>query len=80
MKKEINYRLIELPDYQYLISKDYNDNEKNPFLLITEFYFEGIQIKKTLGFFSEEHRDECFRDFTESQAIRDINDCSELMK
>ncbi len=80
MKKDINFRLIELTDYQFLLSKNYDDDEKNPYLLVMEFFISEVRIKLTLGFFSEEHRDENFRDFTNEQAQETIDNASESFK
>lgn len=80
MTKEINFRLLELTNHQFLLSKNYNDEGKNPYELIMEFYVHEIKIRLTMGFFSEEHRDENFRDFTNEQAQETIDNASEMMK
>jgi len=68
MKKQIQFRIIELPTHQILITKDWDEDEDcSPILVITIFH-DGIKANQKLGFDKEKKRDKAFDSFNEEHA------------
>lgn len=66
--KKINYRIIELPNYQFLLKKNYNPNNKKVSELMIDFFINEVNFTITLGFPTESKRDEMFNKFTNDDA------------
>lgn len=58
-------KIFELENYQILIMKD-EDEDEYVVKQITDF--PGFRPMMSLGFATEEKRDECFNDYTEENA------------
>jgi hypothetical protein len=71
--KEVNFRIIELPTHQVLLTKDFDDDEENSRLLTVTFFLEGIKVSQKFGYSDEEKRDEIFVDFTDENAQKMLN-------
>lgn len=67
--KAINFKLIELPKHQVLITKDFDsEDEQDKALLTITFFLDGVKVIKTLGYSDENKRDKDFKDFNEEFA------------
>lgn len=66
--KEVNFRIIELPTHQVLLTKDFDDDEEGSPLLTVTFFLEGVKVRQKLGYSDEEKRDKIFVDFTDENA------------
>jgi len=62
--KETNFRIIELPTHQVLLTKDWDNDDEKPTLVITLFN-EGVKVNQTYGYDEEETRDRIFETFSE---------------
>lgn len=51
--KEVNFRIIELPTHQVLLTKDFDDDEESKPLLTITFFLEGVKINQKLGYDEE---------------------------
>lgn len=71
--KQINFRIIELPDYQVLLTKDYDEENDAAPLLGFSFFTDDVKITHDLGYKSEITRNEIFESMTEEQAQTLIN-------
>ena len=73
---EQHFRIIELPEYQVLLTKDFDTDENGeweededdskPLLIITVF-FDGIKADVTMGFSKESSRDEAFLSLSDAK-------------
>jgi len=81
MKKEINFRIIELPTHQVLLSKDFDNEEEDskPLLVITIFC-DCVKFNNKLGYEDEEKRNDVFDKFTEKQAEAFLKGVLELLE
>jgi len=67
--KNVNFRIIELPDYQVLLTKDFdNEGEEDKAQLVVTFFLDGVKINQSFGFDSEQVRDEQFYKFSDKGA------------
>lgn len=76
MSKIVKFRIIELKDYQVLLTKDFQDlegeDESCPSLTLTVFLYEA-KFTLSMIFDTEENRDQAFIDFTNKSAQDMIN-------
>lgn len=71
--KQVNFRIIELPTHQVLLTKDFDgDKESNPLLTIT-FFLEGVKVNQKLGYDNEAKRDEIFDKVTDEQVQKTLD-------
>ena len=75
--KEINFRIIELPTHQILISKDFDEEEKKELLVIT-FFIDNVKVTQKMGYNDEAKRDEMFDKVTDEQAQKTLNNALKL--
>lgn len=68
-------KIIELPENQIVILKNYNDEEdsESPFQMSVQTAFEGMVPKITMGFNTEDKRDEAFTNYNEEKAIKFVD-------
>ena len=71
--KEVNFRLIELPTHQVLLTKDFDEDEESSPLLTVTFFLDGVKVSQKIGYSEEEKRDKIFNDFTDEQAQTMLN-------
>ena len=71
--KQINFRIIELPEYQVLLTKDFENEGERELILSITFFLDGVKAIMSLGYESEEKRDRLFNDFSEEMAQDFIN-------
>lgn len=57
--KEINFRIIELPTHQILISKDFDEEEEERELLVITFFIEGLKFLKNLVMIMKQNAMKC---------------------
>ena len=63
------FKIIELPDYDILISKDYiTCDGRVVYLLVLTFFYYGYKLDTTLGFDKEEIRNDEFNNITSEKA------------
>lgn len=66
--KEINFRIIELPTHQVLLSKDFDEKEDDKPLLVVSLFINGVKANFKLGFSNEKKRNKQFDTFDELRA------------
>lgn len=74
--REINFRIIELPERQVLLTKDFDEDE---IILSVSFFLGGVKAVMSLGYESEDSRDKLFNDFTEEMAQDFVNNYLNLL-
>lgn len=62
MKKEINFRIIELPKHQVLLTKDFDEDEESSPLLVITFFISGVKVSQKMGYADEKKRDKYFNE------------------
>jgi len=81
MEKEINFRIIELPTHQVLLSKDFdNEDEDSKPLLVITIFCDSVKFKNKLGYEDEQKRNDVFDKFTENQAEAFLKGVLELLE
>jgi len=75
--KEINFRIIELPTHQILISKDFDEEEEKELLIIT-FFIDNVKVTQKMGYNDKAKRDEVFEKVTDEQAQKTLNNVLKL--
>ena len=71
--KEVNFRIIELPTHQVLLTKDFDDDEESKPLLTITFFLEGVKFNQKLGYDDEVKRDEMFEKVTDEQVQKTLD-------
>ena len=71
--KQVNFRIIELPTHQVLLTKDFDDDEESKPLLTITFFLEGVKANQKLGYYDEAKRDEMFEKVTDEQAQKTLD-------
>ena len=71
--KEVNFRIIELPTHQVLLTKDFDDDEESKPLLTITFFLEGVKVNQKLGYDDEAKRDEMFEKVTDEQVQKTLD-------
>ncbi|MDV4025586.1 hypothetical protein CMT52_14720 [Elizabethkingia anophelis] len=80
MKKQINFRIVELPNHQVLLMKDFSsDDEVEVNELVVVFFIEGVKLTQSIGFIEEEDRDKLFSAITDEQVQEFINNTLEML-
>lgn len=77
--KEVNFRIIELPTHQVLLTKDFDEDEDNPLLIIT-FFLDGVRVNQKLGYDNESKRDEMFDKVTAEQVQKTLDNSLAIFK
>jgi hypothetical protein len=75
--KEINFRIIELPTHQILLTKDFDDEEEKELLIVT-FFIEEVKVNQKFGYKDKAKRDEIFDKVTDEQAQKTLNNVLKL--
>jgi hypothetical protein len=77
--KEINFRIIELPTHQILLSKDFDDEEdEGKELLVITLFIEGVKVAQKFGYNEEKTRNKVFNELTDEQAQQALNNALQL--
>lgn len=71
--KQVNFRIIELPTHQVLLTKDFDDDEESKPLLTITFFLEGVKVNQKLGYDDEAKRDEMFDKVTAEQVQKTLD-------
>lgn len=71
--KQVNFRIIELPTHQVLLTKDFDDDEESKPLLTITFFLEGVKVNQKLGYDDEAKRDEMFDKVTDEQIQKTLD-------
>ena len=71
--KQVNFRIIELPTHQVLLTKDFDDDEESKPLLTITFFLEGVKVNQKLGYDDEAKRDEIFDKVTDEQVQKTLD-------
>lgn len=77
--KEVNFRIIELPTHQVLLTKDFDDDEYSGPILVITFFLDGVKIVHKPSYSDEEKRDKVFNEFTEGQAQKAVDTAMEML-
>jgi len=77
--KEVNFRIIELPTHQVLLTKDFDEDDDNPLLIIT-FFLDGVRVNQKLGYDNESKRDEMFDKVTAEQVQKTLDSSLAIFK
>lgn len=68
-EKEVNFRIIELPTHQVLLTKDFdNENDEAGLLLVITVFLDGVKVDLKLNYKDEEVRNRLFLEMTEVMA------------
>lgn len=78
MKKEVNFRIIELPTHQVLLSKDFDEDEDDKPLLVVTVFIKGMKANQKFGYASEATRDEFFNSFSDKQAEKILDNIKNM--
>jgi predicted RNase H-related nuclease YkuK (DUF458 family) len=77
--KTIHFRIIELTDYQVLITKDFdNEQDDAPFVTVISFFLENIKVDLKLNYKSEETRNSIFDNISEEQVQQSVNNAKSI--
>ncbi len=71
--KKVDFRIIELPTHQVLLTKDFDDDEESKPLLTITFFLDGVKVNQKLGYDDEAKRDEVFDKVTEEQVQKTLD-------
>ena len=66
--KELRFKIVELETHQVLAIKDFDEEDNNSPCLVVTLYFNGLKIRQSFGYDSEEARDEMFDLFDHEMA------------
>lgn len=67
-KKEINFKIIELPTHQVLVSKDFDDDDDSTPLMKASVFIKGVKAVQKFGYKNKKDRDSAFNKFTYVEA------------
>lgn len=80
-EKKIHFRIIELPEYQVLLTKDFDEeSEESTPLLVISFFHEGMKLDLKLGYSDESKIDKLIETFTSEDAQTLIDNTLEQFK
>lgn len=71
--KQVNFRIIELPTHQVLLTKYFDDDEESKPLLTITFFLEGVKVNQKLGYDDEAKRDQMFDKVTDEQVQKTLD-------
>lgn len=78
--KQINFRIVELENYQVLISKDFDsENDNEPLLINIVFFIDNIKITQGLAYTDEVIRDNMFLQITEAQIQNTVDNALKML-
>jgi len=78
--KTINFRIIELPTHQVLITKDFdNEQDDAEFLVVISFFLDGVKADLKLNYSSEEKRDNIFDNISSEQVQKTVDNAISVM-
>lgn len=69
--KKVDFKIIELPERQVLVAKDWEDEEDGTVPAIkVSMFINGTKCTQTLGYADEEERDKAFAEISEEAASK----------
>ena len=79
--KTIHFRIIELPNYQVLLTKDFdNEQDDASFLAVISFFLENVKVELKLNYKTEEKRDNIFDSITAEQVQKTVDNAKQNME
>lgn len=72
------FRIIELPEHDVLVEKDWDNEGDNPVCDVV-FHIDGVRISQKLGYDNEADRDKTFNELTNEQAQGMVDNILKLM-
>ena len=79
--KTIHFRIIELPSYQVLLTKDFdNEQDDASFLAVISFFLENVKVELKLNYKTEEKRDNIFDSITAEQVQKTVDNAKQNME
>ena len=79
--KTIHFRIIELPNYQILLTKDFdNEQDDASFLAVISFFLENVKVELKLNYKTEEKRDNIFDSITAEQVQKTVDNAKQNME
>ena len=79
--KTIHFRIIELPNYQVLLTKDFdNEQQDATFLAVISFFLENVKVELKLNYKTEEKRDNIFNSITSEQVQKTVDNAKQNME
>ena len=71
--KEKYFRIVELSNFQILLTKDFDNEEEFPIPILTlSFFIKGFRVDFSLKFSLEDKRDELFEALTNEEVEKII--------
>jgi hypothetical protein len=78
MKKEINFKIIELPTHQVLVSKDFDAEDDDSPIFAVSFFIDGVKATYKFGYAKDSERDKYFNKFDAEQAQKLVDSTLKL--
>lgn len=79
--KEIYFKIIDLPEHQILIEKDFdNEEDEGSFLVTITFYVDDVKIKNSYGYSDKDLRDITFNSISIDQVSKLLEKHIEMFK
>lgn len=59
--KEIKFKIIELAEYQVLLTKDFdNESDEDIYMIVISFFIDGVKVTYKYHYEKEKNRDDMF--------------------
>jgi len=66
--KEVNFKIVEIPTHQVLLTKDFDEDNDDQPLMVVSFFIDGMKVSMKLGYKTEDIRNQMFDEFGETNA------------
>lgn len=78
--KDIFFKIIELPNHQVLVAKDFDQEDDDAPVVAVTFHLDGVKVTQKFGYAEEAKRDAAFEQFTDKDAQSIIDGMLSLME
>jgi hypothetical protein len=80
MKKETFAKIIELPSFQVLVTKEFFNSDENSWEIKMHTSLQKIRMVITLGFKTQKEMNAIFKEFDQKQAEKFVKSLEEMLK
>lgn len=78
--KEIKFKIIELAEYQVLLTKDFdNESDEDIYMIVISFFIDGIKVTHKYHYEKEKNRDDMFLLITDEHVQSLIDNAITMM-